>query len=105
MSTCQASNLRAFNSQMDMRKTEHENSRKMRQMLDDSLTERVAQIAADRQSGASEITAQVLQLLVTALERADPIHPLGRALVHAQPSMAPIWNAVRAALGAADPEG
>jgi translation initiation factor 2B subunit (eIF-2B alpha/beta/delta family) len=77
----------------------------MRQMLDDSLTERVAQIAADRQSGASEITAQVLQLLVTALERADPIQPLGRALVHAQPSMAPIWNAVRAALGAADPEG
>jgi translation initiation factor 2B subunit (eIF-2B alpha/beta/delta family) len=66
----------------------------------DSLDGRVAQIAADHHSGASELVAQVLSVLTDALASGAPLRPLAVSLVNAQPSMAPVWNAVRAALAA-----
>lgn len=65
----------------------------------DDLTPLLAAIATDRESGASEI----LRRAIDVLRRALPRHPadrlrIARALCHAQPGMAPIWNAAVAAL-------
>jgi len=68
-------------------------------------TGRVAAIAANRESGASELSAEVVALLREAVETATPVEPVARALVRAQPSMAPVWNAVRAALTGGGPSG
>src|SRR3954470_23149248 len=64
----------------------------------DSLNGRVAQIAADHHSGASELVDQVLSVLTDAFASGTPLRPLAVSLVNAQPAMAPVWNAVRAAL-------
>src|SRR3954471_11548981 len=63
-----------------------------------SLNGRVAQIAADHHSGASELVGQVLSVLTDAMASGAPLRPIAVALVNAQPSMAPVWNAVRAAV-------
>lgn len=68
----------------------------------DSLNRRVGRIAADRESGASELMVEVLAVLEEALTAGQPIAPIARALVQSQPSMAPVWNAARAALAAPD---
>src|SRR5262245_35424989 len=62
------------------------------------LNRRVELIASDHQSGASEILDEVLAVLTDALAAAVPLKPIGRAICQAQPSMAPVWNAVLAAL-------
>jgi translation initiation factor eIF-2B subunit delta len=61
-----------------------------------SVHDRIARIAADRESGASEILAAAIAIL-----QETPAHDLPdvtRALRAAQPSMAPLWNATEAAL-------
>lgn len=63
---------------------------------------RVAAIAGNRESGASALAAEAVALLREAVATATPLDPLARALVLAQPSMAPVWNAVRAALTAVE---
>lgn len=63
-------------------------------------TARIVQLAANRESGASAIHNAVLELLTQALAERIPLRPLGRQLVAAQPSMAPIWTAVGHALAA-----
>jgi len=73
-------------------------------MTAEGLNDRVARVAGDRQSGASELAAEALSILSAAISAGVALAPLGRALMHAQPSMAPVWNAVRAALGAQSPE-
>src|SRR4051794_27730870 len=66
----------------------------------DSLNGRVAQIAADHHSGASELVGAVLSVLTDGLASGAPLRPLAVSLVNAQPAMAPVWNAARAALTA-----
>jgi translation initiation factor 2B subunit (eIF-2B alpha/beta/delta family) len=72
-------------------------------MSTEGLERRIARIAADRQSGASELLAEAAGILAEALAKGLPVRPLATALITAQPSMAPMRNAVRAALIAASP--
>jgi translation initiation factor 2B subunit (eIF-2B alpha/beta/delta family) len=69
------------------------------------LDRRIVQLAADRESGASEIVAQAIAILRDALAAGHPIRPVARAVCRAQPSMAPVWNAALEALAADDPAG
>ena len=73
-------------------------------MSGEDLDRRVGRIAADRQSGASQLLAEALAILGEALAAGVPIRPLATALIAAQPSMAPIQNAVRAAFLAQTPQ-
>ncbi|MGH9350114.1 MAG: translation initiation factor eIF-2B [Vicinamibacterales bacterium] len=66
------------------------------------LEKRIASLAEDRQSGASELLAAAIGILRDALHAADEVGEVGRALCRAQPSMAPMWNAAMAADAAAD---
>jgi translation initiation factor 2B subunit (eIF-2B alpha/beta/delta family) len=68
--------------------------------LSPELQQRIARIAADRESGASDILAEAIDILRTGLAASLPVAPLGRALCRAQPSMAPVWNAVSEAIAA-----
>jgi translation initiation factor 2B subunit (eIF-2B alpha/beta/delta family) len=63
---------------------------------------RIAQLASDRVSGASEILDEALAVLREALATPADLLPVARALCRAQPTMAPIWNATLAALGTRD---
>jgi len=62
------------------------------------LSGRVARIAGDRESGAAELQAAVLSVLADGLAEGADLEGVAQALLKAQPSMAPVWNAVRAAL-------
>lgn len=64
--------------------------------------DRIAHLAADRVSGASEILARTIDILREALAADADVLSIARALVRAQPSMAPVWNAALAALAARD---
>jgi len=69
------------------------------------LEQRIALLASDRESGASEILDEALAILRDALADPADLITVARALCRAQPTMAPIWNASIAALGAReDPE-
>src|SRR5262245_39029259 len=65
------------------------------------LRDRIALVAADRESGASEVLDAVIEVLRMALRTRAPVAPVARALCRAQPSMAPVWNAALAALASA----
>jgi ribose 1,5-bisphosphate isomerase len=62
------------------------------------LTDRVARIAADRMSGASELRDEVIRILADALALRLDLRPFARDLIRAQPSMASVWNLVGQAL-------
>ena len=62
------------------------------------LERRIAEIAADRESGASEILDRTLAVLRDAIAALDDLDTVAAALRAAQPSMAPVWNATTAAL-------
>jgi translation initiation factor 2B subunit (eIF-2B alpha/beta/delta family) len=62
------------------------------------LEKRIAGVAADRESGASEILEDVLAILRTAIATGAELNEVSEALRRAQPSMAPVWNASAAAL-------
>jgi translation initiation factor 2B subunit (eIF-2B alpha/beta/delta family) len=64
------------------------------------LARRIAHIAADRESGASEVLDEVIGVLRDALAMGAPMTPVARAVCNAQPSMAPVWNAALEALAA-----
>ena len=68
----------------------------------DALNRRIAALASDRASGASEILDEVVAILHEALRSGVPLAPVARALCRAQPAMAPVWNA---ALEALAPDG
>jgi hypothetical protein len=57
------------------------------------FADRIALLASDRESGASEILDQVIDLFREAIAAGAPLLPLARAVCGAQPSMAPVWNA------------
>jgi hypothetical protein len=72
-----------------------------------ALVERARAIAADRDSGAAEITARLLPLLEEAVAAGGDI-PLAvaRAVLAEQPAMAPLWHACAAAVAAREqPDG
>lgn len=62
------------------------------------IPERIAELAADRLSGASALVARAIEILRDALAGEADVIDTARALVRAQPSMAPMWNAALAAL-------
>ena len=66
------------------------------------VSERIAALAADRVSGASDILGRAIQILREALAGGADVADTARALVGAQPSMAPVWNAALAALATRD---
>jgi translation initiation factor 2B subunit (eIF-2B alpha/beta/delta family) len=57
------------------------------------LADRIARVAADRESGASDILDEVIGILTTARTEDLPITPVASALCRAQPTMASVWNA------------
>jgi translation initiation factor 2B subunit (eIF-2B alpha/beta/delta family) len=59
----------------------------------ESLSGRIALLASDRESGASEILDEVLAILREAVTAGLPLLPVARAVCRAQPTMAPVWNA------------
>ena len=63
--------------------------------------QRIALLASDRESGASEIVDEAVAILRDALQ-ARTVLAVARALCRAQPTMAPIWNASLAALEAVE---
>ena len=71
-------------------------------MLSPDLERRIAAVAGNRESGASELLAEVIAVLREALSSHEAIVPIARAVCRAQPSMAPLWNA---ALAACEPDG
>src|SRR4051794_19384709 len=66
--------------------------------IDPDLARRIEAIAADRQSGATELSRQAREVLTLALARNCTIDAAA-ALCRAQPAMAPIWNAAIFAIG------
>lgn len=62
------------------------------------VSDRIAALAADRVSGASAILDRAIEILREALAGGADLTETARALVRAQPSMAPVWNAALAAL-------
>lgn len=66
------------------------------------VSPRIAALAADRASGASEILARAIEILRDALAGDADVTETARALVRAQPSMAPVWNVALAAVASRD---
>jgi translation initiation factor 2B subunit (eIF-2B alpha/beta/delta family) len=64
--------------------------------------QRVRQIADDRESGSSEILASTIDILRDRLAAGEHVVESANALCLAQPTMAPVWNAARAAVAALD---
>jgi translation initiation factor 2B subunit (eIF-2B alpha/beta/delta family) len=62
------------------------------------LEQRIAAVAADRESGASQILERVIAILRHAIAQHEDLQAVAVGLQKAQPSMAPVWNAARAAL-------
>jgi translation initiation factor 2B subunit (eIF-2B alpha/beta/delta family) len=71
--------------------------------LPEALGRRIARLASDRESGASEILDEVFSILREALAARVPVLPVARAICQAQPTMGAVWNAALEAL--ADGEG
>jgi translation initiation factor 2B subunit (eIF-2B alpha/beta/delta family) len=72
------------------------------EIMSPELQNRIARLAADRESGASEILQDALGILRDAREAQADIVDVARAVCLAQPSMAPMWNAAMAALAGRD---
>jgi translation initiation factor 2B subunit (eIF-2B alpha/beta/delta family) len=68
-----------------------------------SLEQRIARLGSDRESGASEILGEVLDIFREALAAGAPLMPVARGVCRAQPSMAPVWNAALELLGSDRP--
>lgn len=67
--------------------------------MDKEMERRIALLASDRESGASEILDEAIEILYVALARGC-VPAAARGLCRAQPSMASIWNAALTALAA-----
>jgi translation initiation factor 2B subunit (eIF-2B alpha/beta/delta family) len=66
------------------------------------LEKRIARLAADHESGASEILAEVIGILRDVLATGADVTATAQAICRAQPMMAPVWNAAIAALASRD---
>jgi ribose 1,5-bisphosphate isomerase len=67
------------------------------------LQNRIARLAADRESGASEILHEVLAILGDAFATEADVTEVAHALCVAQPAMGSIWNAADAARAGEEP--
>jgi translation initiation factor 2B subunit (eIF-2B alpha/beta/delta family) len=65
------------------------------------LRRRIARLAADRTSGASEILEETVATLSAARQLGASTVDVARAVCQAQPAMAPVWNAAIAAVSSA----
>jgi translation initiation factor 2B subunit (eIF-2B alpha/beta/delta family) len=63
---------------------------------------RIAALAGNRESGASELLVDAVAILRDALASGAPITPVARAVCRAQPAMACIWNAASVATAPTD---
>ena len=63
---------------------------------------RIAGLAADRESGASEILATAIDILRDAVAEGVPLLPVAQGICRAQPSMAPLWTLALSVLDAGD---
>ena len=61
--------------------------------LSGELDRRIARLASDRESGASDILDEAIRILTSARDARLPIPPVAKAICQAQPSMASLWNA------------
>src|SRR4051812_16033671 len=104
MSIRQASNMMRTHSYIHQLCRPAGRAHNSQQMDAEQLEERIARVGRDHESGASELVGEVMSILSAALKAGVPLAPLCRALIHAQPSMAPVWSAVSAALGAPSAE-
>jgi ribose 1,5-bisphosphate isomerase len=66
--------------------------------LSSELSRRVARLAEDRESGAADLLDRALDILATARAGGVALDDLARRIPHAQPAMAPLWNAAIEAL-------
>jgi translation initiation factor 2B subunit (eIF-2B alpha/beta/delta family) len=64
---------------------------------------RVALLASDRESGASEILDEAMALLRDAIAAGVPLLPVAKGICRAQPSMASMWNVAVAVLASDRP--
>lgn len=64
------------------------------------LRRRIAEIGADRESGAAALLDRAISVLRDALAAQAPLIEAARALCLAQPTMAPMWNAALEAIAA-----
>lgn len=60
--------------------------------MTEALTRRIALLASDRESGASEIVDETVAIFRQAIAAGDPLLAVARAVCRAQPSMASVWN-------------
>ena len=72
--------------------------------MTDPFEQRIALLASDRESGASEILDEVLGVFRDAVAGGVSLLPVARALCRAQPSMASVWNAALEVVAADRPE-
>ena len=72
--------------------------------MTEPFEQRIALLASDRESGASEILDEVLGVFRDAIAAGVPLLPVARALCRAQPSMASVWNAALEIVAADGPE-
>ena len=67
--------------------------------MEETIGTRIARLAADARSGASELVPHALAILEDArASGGEVLRAAARGVVSAQPSMAPLWNAALAAL-------
>jgi translation initiation factor 2B subunit (eIF-2B alpha/beta/delta family) len=73
--------------------------------LSEPIRRRIDQLAGDRVSGATDLAAEALAILEEARRAGEDLVVTAAAVVSAQPSMAPVWNAAVAAVASAsDPQ-
>lgn len=70
--------------------------------MNSDLERRIALLASDRESGASEILDEAIDILRGTLAHGADVVDVARALCRAQPSLASIWNAAMTAVAAVD---
>lgn len=68
-----------------------------------ALHQRIALLASDRESGASEILDEVIRVFRDAAATRVPLLPVARAACRAQPAMASVWNAALEMLASGEP--
>ena len=73
--------------------------------LSAELKLRIERVAADRESGASDILDEVIGILAAARAGHVAIAPVAGAICRAQPSLAPVWNAALEAVAAQHASG
>ena len=70
------------------------------QGVPEEFTRRIDALRAENLSGATALLGDAIAILSAARAAGADMRPIAEAICLAQPSMAPVWNATRAALSA-----